>query len=208
MADRIVTVATYGTVHEAHLAKNELEEAGIRTVLADEEVVGSLWHVGIAVGGVKVQVNESDLEKACEIINQTFGEAEEAAPLTDDDLEAQALAMERERMEDSDGEVVEDKRDEPVAAEWVAAMFASTENEREQCARKLFFISWLGLGIFPLAFYGLYLLYQILKRTEPLSNRRRFEAIVGGFVLIPGAALGLFYSGACIFMVFEFFSVG
>lgn len=60
----LVTAAAFNTIHEAYLAKSILEGAGITAFIADEYTIGVNWLWANAVGGVKVQVAEADVEEA------------------------------------------------------------------------------------------------------------------------------------------------
>lgn len=61
---RLVVVAAFTSVHEAHLARSVLEAAGIETTIADEHLVSMTWTYSNAVGGVKVLVQADRLEEA------------------------------------------------------------------------------------------------------------------------------------------------
>ena len=56
MSNELVTVTSFADPIEANLAKNNLEAAGVRTFLANEESVDMLWHLGNAMRWSKVQV--------------------------------------------------------------------------------------------------------------------------------------------------------
>lgn len=60
---RLVTVATFDNRPEAHVARMELEAAGIQAVVTDETVVSQLWHIG-ALNGMKLQVAEENEARA------------------------------------------------------------------------------------------------------------------------------------------------
>jgi hypothetical protein len=64
MDDPLTTVGIFSSPVEAELARNRLEEQGIPAVILDAETVGMLFHAGGALGGVKVQVAESDAARA------------------------------------------------------------------------------------------------------------------------------------------------
>ncbi len=68
MAKNLKTLATYATPIEADMVRNQLEASGVQAFLADDQTVGWLWHLGTALPGVKVQVAESDLPRALEIL--------------------------------------------------------------------------------------------------------------------------------------------
>lgn len=61
-----VTLASYDHLEEAVVAKGRLESANIDCFLADEHIAR---HCGIAVGGVKLKVAESDVEIASELLS-------------------------------------------------------------------------------------------------------------------------------------------
>ena len=66
--DRVVTVATFWNPVEAHVLVTRLEGAGIHAFLADEQTVTMDWLLANAIGGVKVQVAERDLERARQVL--------------------------------------------------------------------------------------------------------------------------------------------
>ncbi|MEO8496663.1 MAG: DUF2007 domain-containing protein [Planctomycetota bacterium] len=70
---KLVTVASFDNTPEAHLAKSELEAAGIRAVVADETFVSQLWHIG-ALNGMKLQVAEENEADARRVL---YGEPDE-----------------------------------------------------------------------------------------------------------------------------------
>ncbi len=61
---RLVTLATFATPEEAQLARNLLENEGIRSQLGDASTVGMQWSLGNAVGWVKLLVLDVDLDRA------------------------------------------------------------------------------------------------------------------------------------------------
>lgn len=66
----LVTVATFPEAIEAHIYRNRLENEGIPSFIADENVITNQpWH-SIAYGGVKLRVRAQDQEKALALINE------------------------------------------------------------------------------------------------------------------------------------------
>ena len=61
------TIRTYVNAVEAEMVRQMLENEGVRTYVMDENM-GSMFHV--AVGGVKLMVDDADVEKAEEILNK------------------------------------------------------------------------------------------------------------------------------------------
>jgi Putative prokaryotic signal transducing protein len=87
MSEKLITVATFPTPFEAQLAKNRLEAEGIPSYLGDEETAGNLWHLGLALGGVKLLVPDDHLSKAFDLL--TAPPEEETPDLEGDSKESQ-----------------------------------------------------------------------------------------------------------------------
>ncbi|WP_445354897.1 DUF2007 domain-containing protein [Microbulbifer sp. EKSA008] len=66
----LVTVARFSFPYEAQIAKARLESEGIHAFIADEHTVNMQWLYSNAMGGVRLQVSENDLDEANEILNQ------------------------------------------------------------------------------------------------------------------------------------------
>jgi hypothetical protein len=75
MDEPLTTVGVFSTPVEAELARNQLEEKGIPAVIMDAEAVGMLFHASGALGGVKVQVVESDAARARAVLADREGRA-------------------------------------------------------------------------------------------------------------------------------------
>ena len=88
MADKLITIARFNEPLQAELAKIKLNAEGINCFLAGENFVGTYWLLANAEGGVKLQVKETDAEKALEIIehNQPTEAAEDNLPEETADL--------------------------------------------------------------------------------------------------------------------------
>lgn len=77
MPDDLVTIASYTTAYEAHIAKACLEEAGIPVFLQDVHTVGLQWELSNVIGGVKLQVPPGDAERAIKALAQAAPAAKE-----------------------------------------------------------------------------------------------------------------------------------
>ncbi|GAB4352492.1 MAG: hypothetical protein Kow006_17070 [Gammaproteobacteria bacterium] len=64
----MITIATFDTMPDAHIALGRLRAEGIDARLADEHLVQTDWLYAIAVGGIKLQVAESEVPRAREIL--------------------------------------------------------------------------------------------------------------------------------------------
>lgn len=72
MPERLITIATFNEVTEAHILKGRLEAEGILCFLGDEHIVGAHPFYAVAVGGVKLKVTENDVEEAKAILKQIW----------------------------------------------------------------------------------------------------------------------------------------
>ena len=70
MTEKLVTVATYFFGHEAHFARTVLESRDIWAVVANEHSSRLSPFTIHGVGGVKLQVRESDFERAAELLQE------------------------------------------------------------------------------------------------------------------------------------------
>jgi hypothetical protein len=67
----LVTLRSYRDPIDAELDKAGLDAAGIPSVVLDASLVGVNWLYSNALGGVKLKVDEADLDLAREIVDQT-----------------------------------------------------------------------------------------------------------------------------------------
>jgi rubredoxin len=65
----MITVATFSKPEEAHLLRMRLEAGGVTAFVQDEYMVQMDWLYSNAIGGVRVQIAEEDVEAAKEILN-------------------------------------------------------------------------------------------------------------------------------------------
>lgn len=76
---KFVTICTYTSPWDAHIAMGRLESEGIPVFLAHEQHIWMNWMYSNALGGVKLQVTSLNAGQAYEIINAiNSGEYEEA----------------------------------------------------------------------------------------------------------------------------------
>lgn len=67
----MVVIAAFSTVDQAHLLAARLRSAGITCELRDENTLTLNWTYSLAIGGVKVAVQDSDEEDALAILGDT-----------------------------------------------------------------------------------------------------------------------------------------
>jgi hypothetical protein len=88
---RYVTIATYIGAWEAHLARAKLESEGIFAVVLDDQIASINWFYSNAVGGVRLQVSETDAERAALILEKDSGEdpaTQQESPALDSSIPA------------------------------------------------------------------------------------------------------------------------
>ncbi len=66
----LVTLQHFRDIPEALLAKGKLESAGIDCLLADGNLVRMDWLLSNAIGGIRLQVRQQDLESARALLNE------------------------------------------------------------------------------------------------------------------------------------------
>ena len=70
MRDELVTVTSFGTAHEAEIARGFLEANGIDVFLADEAMARIANHLTPMIGGYKLQVRREDVDTVVELLSQ------------------------------------------------------------------------------------------------------------------------------------------
>lgn len=71
----MIVIARFSFPHEAHIARASLEAAEIRSEIRDEHTVNMQWLYSNAVGGVRLLVEDSNVEAAMEILQADFSAA-------------------------------------------------------------------------------------------------------------------------------------
>lgn len=167
MSDDFVTVATLNTPTEASLVRNMFDAEGIRVFLSDKEAVGMAWYLGYALGGIKVQVAESDVERAFEILDD-----HEPVTITEDDWKiAESFDAESEDEEAKWGEGEEENSLDESEAD--------PATEIDELVDRAYKTAFFGLLFFPLQFYSLALLTKILMGSYELNSEQRKKMTIG-----------------------------
>jgi hypothetical protein len=167
MANDLVTIATYGDAMEAAMARNYLESMGIPAFLMGDNMVAMAWHLGNAVGHVKLQVAESDRAEATAALCRHRDAPDSPEVLTAD-------------LAGGTGDVPADEEEgeqEP------------STTVREQNADRAFRGAIIGLLFLPLEFYVFWLLLKVLVSNERLSGQKRRRAVIAAVINVPVTAL-------------------
>ena len=66
----MTTLATFSKPEEAHLLRGRLESGGVRAYVQDENLVQMNWLYSNAIGGVRVQISDEDIDEARSILRR------------------------------------------------------------------------------------------------------------------------------------------
>jgi hypothetical protein len=69
VSDEPVTIAKFLTLGEAKLAQGKLISAGVAAFVCDENMHAMNWHMGMALGGIRLQVPDSQVVRALEVLD-------------------------------------------------------------------------------------------------------------------------------------------
>tara|TARA_R110002167_G_scaffold365808_1_gene591488 strand:- start:138 stop:719 length:582 start_codon:yes stop_codon:yes gene_type:complete len=169
VSHELITVATLSSPVEASLVQNQLEAAGIRSFMSDEAAVGMAWYLGNAIGGVKVQVAESDAPRAFDVVND-----HEPVTITEADWRNTARL-------DGEAEEFDSQWEEDEAAEEESAA-KTPDSDLNEIVDRAWKMAVYGIMLFPLQLYSLLLLIKIAFRGEHLSVEQRRKVRFSYFV--------------------------
>jgi hypothetical protein len=162
MAGELVTVGTYLDPLTANMARSRLEDEGIRAFLADEEVSAMAWTLTSAVGGIKLVVAAEDATRATLILADPIDEDPPPPPPEESEgIQTEppppATGIRADAADSGDG--AEDGPDEEGPA------LAPLDDTAVRAGKAALF----GLLFFPLSFYAVYLVLDVLSSDEKLS---------------------------------------
>ncbi len=100
MLDELVTISKFVSLGEAKLAQGKLVSAGISAFVCDENMHAMNWHMGMALGGIRLQVPDSQVVRALEVLDDFDPDEAEGLQFEDDDeIEEVACCPECESLE-------------------------------------------------------------------------------------------------------------
>ena len=83
MADDLITICKFHTMGEAKLAQGKLTSAGISAHVRDENMIN--LHLAIALGGIRLQVPDSQVVRALEVLDDFIPESSDVDDENDTD---------------------------------------------------------------------------------------------------------------------------
>jgi Putative prokaryotic signal transducing protein len=84
MLEELITISKFFSLGEAKLAQGKLVSAGISAFVCDENMHALNWHIGMALGGIRLQVPDSQVVRALEVLDD-FEPEDSAIRLAEDD---------------------------------------------------------------------------------------------------------------------------
>lgn len=184
----LVTVASYPNPQEASLAKDALLGEGIAAYITGAETVNTLWHVGSALGGVKLQVAQDDVQRAEEVLNQSVEKRESTPAWICPDCgsevdagfevcwscgftrETGSASLEVSRQRDARSVVDStDPAEEPADV---------STAKGDEIARRAWRAAVIGIGFTPLLLYSAWLIVRAYRHElSPAAERGTYGAI-------------------------------
>jgi hypothetical protein len=153
----LITIATFTNPLEAHIVRGRLEAENIETFVAHEHHIWANWFLSTALGGVKLQVNPEDAQRAREILRR-----EQAG-------DYEALVM------DSGNETAEPR---PVCP--VCHSFDITPVRRS--GRVSLFIVWLSS--LPLPYSGVTMACRNCGHTWSNREQQGYPVLIRFFIIV------------------------
>lgn len=159
MNDELVTIATFANSLQAQLARGELQEEGIHSVVAGEDPGGTLAFMTSSIG-IKLCVRREDVKAARQVLSEPDGQslaAEDEEPVAEaDNTDADAAADDKQSL-----------------------------TGREQEAIRSFRSAILGLFFFPLQAYTVWLVLRVYFSDERLEPQHRRWAWIAAIIAFP-----------------------
>ncbi len=85
MLEELVTISKFLSLGEAKLAQGKLICSGISAFVCDENMHAMNWHMGMALGGIRLQVPDSQVVRALEVLDDFDPDGSEGVLLGEDE---------------------------------------------------------------------------------------------------------------------------
>lgn len=180
MPEELVTAGVFGDQTQAVAARLLLEAAGIPAFLHDELVAGGIFLWSPAVGGIKLQVPQSRLDEAFELLNERLPNEEGATDWSKVDVGV----PEEDDETPADEEPPEPNEAPPAVVSKVEEQAFAEPNLREKQA-DVISRGWVfGLLFFPVMFFLWWQLIWVALAPDRLSDeyRRKLRIAAIGIV--------------------------
>lgn len=166
MQPKLVTIATFDSPMQAHIARNKLEAAGIVAAISNESMTGTAWHLTSAVGGVQLHVRAEDAETALEILNE-----QEAIELGLSDHQN----LDQDAPDDAEFDQEDFENDDEEDDSNLTSDNDLSETEADRLAQRAFRAALLGVIFPPIQLYSLWLLLMFVFEPTIASKKSRWQ---------------------------------
>lgn len=167
MQPKMVTIATFESAVQAHIARNKLEAAGIVAAISNEAIATTSWQLTSAFGGIQLHVRADDAEEALKILEEKesieFGSSDQELDEEPDEFTKEDFEAEPEDETDDD------------SADW-------SETEADRLAQRGFKAAFIGLLFPPLQLYAMWLLILFVFEPTPASTSSRWQVALAWLV--------------------------
>lgn len=182
-----VTLKTFTTGPEAHVAAIVLREQGIRSVVTDEATATWFWKYSNAIGGVKLQVAEVNAPLASKILTEA-GYYEDGSQRVDEQDQKPDWSCQQCGAEVDGGFEICWSCESPIdqanldrqailpkpspETPYGESELSAPKASQEDIARRAYFASLVGFMVpFLLNFYSFWLIYQLDPSGETVCRR-------------------------------------
>lgn len=202
---RLVTVASYFLPAEAAVARMALQREGIAAFLEGDNLVSMQWLLANAVGGIKLQVPEADVERALDVLagardaaagfDDAWGEqpqSEDLAAYDDDRLDDEAADEDDAAAADSAHQAANPYRSPRALAGDVPERAQARTQSADDEAWRALMAAILGLFVCPVALhlYSFAVLSRLQAEQVPLSRTGKLHCTVAAAIDV--IACGMF----------------
>ena len=174
----LVTLCSYRDPIDAELAKAHLESAGIPAVILDRYLAAIQWLYSNAIGGVKIAVDQDDLESARQILSE--------------DRSTELLSVSESQSPPADGDVCPvctSSAIRPSRLQRIAAAGSLATGVPLVMWRRRWICSSCGYSWRPLTSGRPILSVETLRAEELVHERRSYRMLVGAILFL--VALGV-----------------
>jgi hypothetical protein len=187
------TIAEFPEANQARIVSNYLASEGIRAWLSNETIVTNDWLIGNAIGNVRLQVADVDVEQALKLI-------EEKPQIGLHELSKIALNEDREEPSGPLFDFIYPEGHESchTESESESDLYQPVEaelalNPREVMVDRAFRASFIFIAVFILSPFLTWMLIDIYTSKDPLSQRHRRRLFWATLLHIPAMVVFILF---------------
>ncbi|ADG69948.1 hypothetical protein Plim_4137 [Planctopirus limnophila DSM 3776] len=168
MSHDLVTLRVFWNEVEANIAASILRRENIKVYLSGGEIASMDWTLANAIGGIRLQVAEQDVERSEELLELAVSEdADTLQARTEENGSGNP-----DKADDHESNWDEDELpDRYQLSDDAARRYEETLSLREQKAGYALRSATIGLLFIPLQFYTAYLIHEVYTLEGQLRSR-------------------------------------